>query len=136
MDRQPFEFRQNIGFAGLIRNEQFTVVANRIRLDMFIGLRIFHHRRGMDTGFGGKSRSADIGTMPIRRTIEQFIHSTGNSRQFTQFGRRHAGGKVIGKSGFQQQSRDQAHKIGIAAALAQAIQGALNLPRPCLHSCQ
>ena len=43
--------------------------------------------------------------------------------------RRDAGLEALGEFGLQRQRRDQRHEIGVAAALAEAVQRALHLPR-------
>ena len=42
---------------------------------------------------------------------------------------RHAGLEALGELGFERQRRDQRDEIGVAAALAEAVQRALHLPR-------
>ena len=103
---------------------------------MLIGLRLLDDGRGMDAGLGGKGAVADIGRLAVGRPVEQFIERARDMGQrlqpvfVTPVSNRSA------KSGFQQQRGDQGHQIGIAATLADTVQGALDLARAGTHGGQ
>ena len=129
----PLKFREDIRFPGLVRHEQPALVADRLGRDMLIGLRLLHHRRGMDTGLGRESRSANIGRVPVGRAIEQFVERVADLGQRRELFRRHADFKAIREVALQQKRRDQRYEIGVAAPFAKAVQRALNMPRSSEH---
>ncbi|MHC2216141.1 hypothetical protein ACVIGV_001529 [Rhizobium leguminosarum] len=82
----------------------------------------------MDAGLGGEGGSADIGHLVVGRAVEQLVEGMrepGEVKQPLLVDRRFET-CVVGA--LQRQRRDQRHQIGIAAALADAVQRALDLP--------
>lgn len=82
----------------------------------------------MDAGLGGKGGSADIGHLVVGRAVEQLVEGMREPSEVEQpllIDRRFET-CVVGA--LQRQSRDQRHQIGIAAAFADAVQRAPDLP--------
>ena len=77
-----------------------------------------------------KARGADIGRVPVRRAVEEFVEG---ARLTCVSSRKLLGGdadlETLGVVRLQQQRRDEGDEIGVAAALAEAVQRALHLPR-------
>ena len=96
---------------------------------MLVGARVLGEGGGVNAGLGGEGRGADIGRVPVRRAVEQFVEGARDVGDLPQRLRRDAGLETLGEFGLQSQRRDEGHEIGVAAALAEAVQRALHLPR-------
>ena len=130
LDAGAFELRQHIGAACLVGHQDAALVAHRFRRHMLIGRRVLLHRGDMQPALMGKGRRAHIGLMPVGSAVEDFIQQAADMGQLLQAVMGHTGLEAVGEFGLQHQGRQQRHHIGIAAALAQAIQRALDLPHP------
>ena len=71
--------------------------------------------------------------MAVGRLIEQFIKRMADLGDDGEFFRRYANLEMIRVIALEQQRGDQRNQIGVAAALAQSVQRALNMPRPRPH---
>ena len=71
--------------------------------------------------------------MAIGRAIQQFIERVRYFRNLAQSIGRDARLETLVQLGLQEKGWDQRDQIGVAAALAEAIQGALNLPGAGAH---
>ena len=100
---------------------------------MLVGRRILDHRRGVDAGLGGEGRGADIGRVAVGRAVEDLVEHARHAGQ----GRQLLGGdadlEALGIVRLEQQRRDQRDQIGVAAALAEAVQRALDLAHAGAH---
>ena len=89
-------------------------------------------RRGMQARLMGERVGADIGGMTVGNAVQALVQRPRD--------RRETGKAVVVDAGLvahlQGQRRDQAHQVGIAAALAQAVQRALDLACAGLHGGQ
>ncbi len=83
----------------------------------------------MDAGLGGEGRSADIWRLRIGGAVDQIVKLVAHPRQLPEPVAVDAHFEAVGIERLQQQRRDQRHQIGVAAALADAIERALDLAR-------
>ena len=74
-----------------------------------------------------KADCADIGRLRFRRAVEQFVEGARQARDAGQRFGRDAGLEAFGEGRLQHQRRDDRDQIGVAAALADAVQRALDL---------
>ena len=89
--------------------------------------------RGVDAGLGGEGRLADVGRLAVGRAVEDLVQQPAGVRQLAQPLRRHAGLVAIGELALEQQRRDDGGEVGVAAALAEAVERALDLARAGPH---
>ncbi len=87
----------------------------------------------MNAGLGRERTIADIRRVAIRGFVQDFIQHPAGVREIAKFVRRDARLKCVGKFALQQQRRNDRRHVGVAAALAEAIQRALNLPATGAH---
>ncbi len=83
----------------------------------------------MNAGLGGEGGGADVRGVPVGRAIEQFVEGARDRSDLAQSLRGDAGLETLAKLRLQRQRRDETDEIGVAAALAKAVQRALHLPR-------
>ena len=83
----------------------------------------------MNAGLGGEGAGADIGRLAQRHAVQDVVKLTADPGQPLQRLGRDAGVIAAGIGFLEQQRRDQRGQVGIAAAFAQTIQRALDLPR-------
>ncbi len=76
---------------------------------------------------------ADIRRLPVRRAVHQLVEAARRFREALQGFRRHARLEAVRVGRLQQQRRDQRRHIGVAAALADAVERALNLAHAGAH---
>ena len=100
-----------------------TVVADQGRVNMFVSPGVFLNRGDMQPAFMGKGAFADERCTTIRRTVQPFIEHPGNMGEL----RNTLVTDADIHTHFQLQVGNQRDDIGIAAALSQPVQGALNL---------
>ena len=89
--------------------------------------------RGVDAGLGGEGRLAHIGRLAVGRTVEDFVEQPAGVRELAQPLRRDAGLEAIGELALEQQRRNDRGEVGIAAALAEPVERALDLARAGPH---
>ena len=87
----------------------------------------------MDAGLGREGALADIGRVAIGRAVEHLIQRVGRMRKALELRIRHADLESVGEFGLELQRRDDGHEIGVAAALAEAVERALDLARAGAH---
>ena len=87
----------------------------------------------MNAGLGREGRLADVGRLPVGRAVEDFVQQPTGVGQLAQPLRRHAGLVALRELALEQQRRDDGGKVGVAAALAEAVEGALDLARTGPH---
>ena len=100
---------------------------------MLIRFRLLHQRGGMDSCLSRKRALAHIRRMPVRRTVQHLIQHPACMRQGTQPLGRDLRRKPLGEFGFEQERRDHRREVGIPAALADAVERALDLTAPAAH---
>ena len=118
---------------GLVRDEHPAPVADRLRRHMLIGARVLLHGRDMEAAFMREGRLADIRRVPVGRAVQDLVEQARGVGQRPQLLRRDAGLEAIGIIGLQHQRRDDRGEIGVAAALAEPVQRALDLARAGAH---
>ena len=96
---------------------------------MLVGVRILHDRGGMNAGLGHEGAFANIGRMAVRRAVQHVVERARHLHQRRHLLRGDADLEGVGELVLQAQRRDQRAEIGVAAALAEPIQRALDLPR-------
>ena len=100
---------------------------------MLIGCGVFGNRRGVQPRLMRKGRSPDIGRLFGRHTVQNIVQHARCLAQPFKRCQRHAGLELTGVRFFEQKRRNDRDQIGIAATLAQPIERALDLTRPCAH---
>ena len=104
-------------------------VADALGRHVLVGARVLQHGRGVDAGLGGEGGGADIGRMAVRRAVQQLVERARHGVSDASPAVVHADLEAVGEVRLQHQRRDQRHEVGVAAALAEAVQRALDLPR-------
>ncbi len=88
----------------------------------------------MNAGLGGEGALADIGRMAVRRAVEHFVQRARGMRQRRRAARRGRRSRSCRRNPvFSFSVGIIEHEVGIAAALAEAVQRALNLPHAGAH---
>ena len=87
----------------------------------------------MNAGLGHERAFADIGRVAVRRAVEHVVQRPRHLHQGRHLVGGHADLEGVGKFRLQPQRRDQRTQIGVAAALAEPVQRALDLPHPGAH---
>ena len=77
----------------------------------------------------GKGAGPDVRSRPLRHAVQDVVQQAAGAGQPGQSLGRHAGLESAGIGFLEQQRRDQRRQVRVAAALAQTVQRALNLPR-------
>ena len=132
-DADALELGEDVGAAGLVRDQQLAPVADRLGRHMLVGARVLLHGRDMDAAFMREGRLADIRRMPVGRAVQHLVENARGMGQRPELLRRDAGLEALGIVRLQHQRRDDRGEIGIAAALAEPVQRALDLPRAGAH---
>ena len=134
LEADAVELGQHVRAAGLVGDQELAPVADRLGRDVLVGRGILHDRGGMDAGLGGEGALADIGRVAVRRAVEHLVERA-----------RDVGEAVVSCSSdtpiskrsrefrLELQGRDDRDEIGVAAALAQAVERALDLARAGAH---
>ncbi len=91
---------------------------------MLVEGRVFRDGGGVQPRLVGEGRGADIGGVPVGRAVQALVEGAREGGKAAQPLGRDAG--LVAE--LERQRRDQADEIGVAAALAQAVQRALDLP--------
>ena len=100
---------------------------------MLVGLRRLQDGGGVDTGLGRERGGADIGRLAVGRPVQDLVEGVRDVRERLQSGRRNSCLEPLREGRLQQQRRDDRGQVGIAAALADAVQRALDLARAGAH---
>ena len=117
----------------LLRDQQVPLVADAFGRDVLVGLRLLDDGRGVDAGLGRERAFADVGRVAVGRAVQHLVEHAAGVRQRAQPLRRHAGLEVVGELALQQQRRDDRGEVGVAAALADAVERALDLAAAGAH---
>src|SRR5688500_12974054 len=96
---------------------------------MLVGLRLLQNRGCVDPGLGGEGAVADIGRVPIRRAVEHLVEPVRDVCELLELRLVDADLEFLCKVRLELQRRDQRDEIGIATALAETVERALDLPR-------
>ena len=120
---------EDVGAAALVRDEELARVADRLRLDMLVGARVLQHRRGVDAGLGGEGAGPDEGRVAVRRAVEDLVEGARGLRQRAEGLVGDAGLEAVAVAVLQLERADEGDEVGIAAALAEAVERALDLAR-------
>ena len=108
--------------SGDFRHQHAPAVADHLRIDVFIGRRVLDHRIDMHAALVREGIAADVGRLLVVRHIGDLAHRARHRSQLLQALRGNAAVAEL-----QLQVGNDRAKIGIAAALADAIDGALHL---------
>ena len=109
-----------------MRDHDVALVADPGRLDVLVGARVLFDGGDVQPALVGERAVAHVGRVGQRRPVQPLVEQprdVGEPRQLVladadlEVGLEHEGG-------------DQRDQVGVAAALAQAVEGALNLARP------
>ena len=87
----------------------------------------------MDAGLGGEGIFADIGRVTVGGAVEPLVERVRDLRQLLQLRVGDADVEFVGKFRLELQRRDDGDEIGVAAALAQPVERALDLPGAGAH---
>src|SRR5665213_2319749 len=121
--------RQEVGPARLVRDDDMPAVADDGRIDMLVGARILLHRRDMEAALMREGAFADIGGVAVGRAVEALVEEAREMRQARQ-----AGGVDARRiAHLEDQVRHDRDQIGVAAALAQPVERALDVARAAAH---
>src|ERR1700722_3059667 len=127
------ELGEDVRTPRLVGDQDLALVADRFRPHMLVGRGILHDRGGVDAGLGRERAFADIGQMPVRRPVEDFIERVGDVGQVRELVVADADLEALGITGLELEIADQRNDVGVAAALAEAVEGTLNLARAGAH---
>ena len=134
LQADALELGQHVGLAGLLRHQHAAAVADRFRRDVLVGRRVLGDGGGMNAGLGGEGAFADIGRVAVGRAVEPLVERVRDMRRASASC---ASDTPISKRSrvfrLQLQRRDDGNQIGVAAALAQAVERALDLARAGAH---
>ena len=84
-------------------------------------------------GLGGEGRLADVGRLPVGGAVQDLVEQAAGVGQLLQALGRHLRLEAVRELGFQQQRGDDGDEVGVAAALTQSVERALDLPRAGAH---
>ena len=129
LDADTVELGEHIRLAGLIGNQHAAPIADAFGHHMLISAWVLQDGGSVDAGLGGEGGSAHEGRVPIRRAVQDFVERPRDMRELAQPLFVDADVETAGEGGLQLQGADQGHEIGVAAALAEAVQRALDLAR-------
>ena len=101
--------------------------------DVFVSRRILGNRGSMDAGLGGEGAFADIRRVPVGAAVEPLVQRVRDVREFLQRGVADADVESVGVFRLQFQRRNDRHQVGVAAALAEPVERALDLARAGAH---
>ena len=109
------------------------LVADALGRDVLVRLRLLEDGGGVDAGLGGEGAVADVGRVAVGIAVQHLIEDAAGVRQRAQPLGRDAGFEAVGELAFQQQRRDDGGEVGVAAALADAVERALDVPHASAH---
>ncbi len=114
---------------GLVRHRHEAGIAHQPRIDVLVGGRVFEDRAGVQPGLVGEGAGTDVGRAAQRHAVEDIVKLARDLGKRDRLRLGHA--DIISRAvGFlEQQRRDQGDQVGVAAALAEAIERALHLAR-------
>ena len=122
-----------VRLAGLIAHRDDAFVADKRGVDVFVSGRVLQDRAGMQAGLVGKGAGPDIGRRPQGHAVQDVVQHAAGLQKARQSLPRDAGFKTAGIGLLEQKRRDQRRQVRIAAAFPEAVQRALDLPRPGIH---
>src|SRR4029077_16859550 len=123
------ELRQHVRAAGLVGHKELALVADALRRDVLIGLRLLDDSGRMNAGLGRERAFADIRRMTIRRPVEEFVEPMRDAHDAAERAVADVDLELVGIFRLELQRRDDGDEIGIAAALTEPVERALDLPR-------
>ncbi len=106
-----------------------AAIADARRVDVLVGARILGDGRGVDAGLGGEGRGADVGRLAVGGAVDHVVEALGDMRSAARALGRDADLEAVGIGRLQHQRRDERGEVGVAAALADAVERALDLAR-------
>ena len=77
----------------------------------------------------GEGRGADVGRLAVGHAVEDVVEQPADPGDVGEGAALDAGLEAAGVGLLEEQRRDQRHEVGVAAALAEAVERALDLPR-------
>ena len=87
----------------------------------------------MDAGLGGERALAHIGRVAVGRAVEHLVERVRGVRELLELVVRHADLELVGEFRLELERRDDRDEIGVAAALAEPVERALDLARAGAH---
>ena len=105
----------------------------RLGRHVLVGRGLLHDRGGVDAGLGGERALADIGRVAVGRAVEHLVERVRGMREALELLVRHADVEAVGEFRLELQRRDDRDEIGVAAALAEPVERALDLARAGAH---
>ena len=87
----------------------------------------------MDARLGREGALADIGRVAVGGAIEEVVERARHARDVAERLVRYADLEALGIFGLELQRRNDGDEIGVAAAFAEAVERALDLPRAGAH---
>ena len=127
------ELGDEVRAAGLIGDEELALVADALGRDVLVGRRLLHDGGGMDARLGREGALADIGRVAVGGAIEEVVERARHARDLAESRVRYADLEALGIFGLELQRRNDGGEIGVAAAFAEAVERALDLPRAGAH---
>ena len=128
-EAEALQLGQHVRLPALVGHQHPAHVADRLRLHMLVGARVLQHRGGVDAGLGREGARADEGRVAVRLAVEDLVDL---ARHVGELAKRLVGDaeiETVGVSVLEFQRADQRHEIGVAAALAEAVERALDMAR-------
>ena len=123
------EAPHEVGLPGLVGHGHDPFVADDGGVDMFVGRGVLDDGAGVEPGLVSKRGCADVGGRAEGHAVEDVIEHARHAGQVGKRFFRDARFKARRIRFFQQKRRNQRCQVGIAAAFAEAIEGALDVPR-------
>ena len=120
---------EDVGAAGLVGDDDVPMIAHQFGHDMLVAARVLLHRRDVQAALVRERRLADVRRVADRRAVQPLVEQARHVRKPGQIDRRQPGLEAH----LQLQGRDDGDQVGVAAALAEAVQRALHLASAGAH---
>ena len=122
IDAVLFPLVNNIAPSGEVGDEHSLPIADKLGIDVFVGLAVLQYPGHMEPAFMRESTVADIGLTLVRLNVGQLVEEVRYLAQSLELGRLDA---VL--SHLQLQVGNDRNEVEVAAAFAEAVDGSLNL---------
>ena len=127
------EFGEHVGASRLVRDQELAPVADRLRPHMLVGRRVLDDGGRVDARLGRERALAHIGQIAVGSPVEDLVERARHVGQARQLVVGDPDLELLGISRLELEVADQRNEVGIAAAFAEAVEGALDLARAGPH---
>ena len=119
---------EDVGAPRELREHHVTVVADRRRVDMLVGVHAALDAGDVQSGLVREGAVPDVGLARMRRDVRQLVDQHRDLAQRLELARRHA---LVAE--LELKVGDDRDQVGVAAALAEAVDRALDLHGAAAH---